>query len=63
MRIPGTGIALESSIRFLGLGLALILENPIHVLLTIKRHADLPRLGEDLRILDGNFVLNGVGVQ
>ena len=56
-------IALESAVGFLGLGLALILENPIHVLLPVERHADLPGLREDFWILNGDLILKGVSVE
>ena len=41
-RIPRSWIALEGAVGFLGFRLALILEDPVHVLLPIQRHADLP---------------------
>src|SRR5437764_5182325 len=61
--IPRARMAFEVADRFFSFGLALVFENSGHPFLPIKRHADLPRPREDFWILDGDFILNGIGVK
>ena len=63
IRIPGARIAFEGAVGFLRFRLTLVFEEPVHVLLPHQRHADLPGFREDLGILDGGFVLDGIGVE
>src|SRR5687768_14507348 len=61
-REPRLRIALERPVGFRGLGLALVLEDAIHVFLPVERHADLPCAREHFRILHGDLVAERVGV-
>src|SRR5215475_3799658 len=61
--IPGSSIALKQTVGLFRFGLALIFENTVHIFLSMQRHADFPRLAENLRILNRDFVLDRVRIE
>ncbi len=58
--IPRFPLALEGAIGLLGFAFAVVFEKPIPIRAPMQREADGPRLGENLRVVDGGFVLNRV---
>src|SRR3954470_6157595 len=62
-RIPGSSVTFEGPAGFLGFGLTLVFENPGHVLLPVQLRGELPGFGENLRILNGYLILDGVCIR
>ena len=60
--IPGAILTRERAVGLLDLGLAGVLKQAVAIQAAMQSDTDGPRLREDLRIIDGGFVLNGVVV-
>src|SRR5262245_49896821 len=53
--------SVSSAAHFLCVDVTLVLENLVHLLVKVNRHAHFPWSRENLRIFDGHFVRDRIG--